>query len=149
GGTACVYADKGSAICDLRNCAFLTPDAAVWWWCVSGGRLNMANCVHNGFHSLVATYRGPLHDVAIDLKRNTFAANEVLLFCLVAPGIATGAGPNANAISLRASENVLCSLGALVQFNQTAEFLANNKGLQPNEAKDLLRRLVRWYDDRN
>jgi hypothetical protein len=149
GGTACVYADKESAVCDLRNCAFLTPDAAVWWWCGVGGRLHMANCLHNGFHSLVVTYRGPLHDVAIDLKHNTFAANDVLLFCLVAPGIATHAGGTANAISLNASENVFYSLGALLQFNQTPEFLANHKELQPNEAKDLLRRLVRWHDERN
>jgi WD40 repeat protein len=150
GGTACVYGDKGSPVCDVRNCAFLTPDAAAWWWCGSGGRLTIANCLHNGFHSLVMTYRGPLRDVTIDLRRNTFAANEILLFSLVAPGIATDDDPNANAVSLHASENVFCSLGALLQFNQTAEFLANNKEkLRPNEAKDLLRRLVRWHDDRN
>jgi hypothetical protein len=101
GGTACVFADKGAPVCDLRNCAFLTPDTAVWWWCASGGRLSMSNCLHNGFHSLAATYRGPLHNVAIDLKGNTFAANTVLLFGLVAPGVAAEAGPNGNAVSLR------------------------------------------------
>jgi WD40 repeat protein len=149
GGTACVYAAKGAPVCDLRNCAFLTPDAAVWWWCESGGRLSMVNCLHNGFHSLVVTYRGPLRDVAIQLKRNTFAANEVFLFCLVAPGIARDAGPDAHAISWHASENVFCSLGPLLQFLQTGEFLANNQELHPHESKDLLRRLVRWHDDRN
>jgi len=149
GGMVCILADREAPLCDIRNCAFLTPDSAVWWPSTSGGRLSMENCVHNGFHSAVVDYRAPAHDVSVKLKRNTFVANEPLVFELIAAGQARLSSPSVKPVSFELYENVLCSEGLLFHFNQSAEFLANNKELRFDEAKDLLRALVAWREERN
>jgi hypothetical protein len=152
GGTVCVYSDKGAASCEVRNCAFLTTDGAVTWWPTSSGQLILENCLHPGYHALVIPYRGPMKDISVKLKRNTFVTESLLLLSLVNAGpeekTALLAAPN-RPISFDTSENILVGASTLLQFDQTQEFLAGNKALTPDEAESLLLRLIGWQDRQN
>src|SRR5262249_34930525 len=123
GGTVCVYSDKEAALCEVRNCAFLTTGSAVAWWSATSGQLIMENCLHPGFHSVVVTYRGPMKDVAVKLKRNTLLAESLVLLSLVSIGSQAQTETSVRPIRFDTSENILVG-GTLLQFDQTAEFVA-------------------------
>jgi uncharacterized protein (TIGR03067 family) len=148
GGTVCIYSDKGARFCEVRNCAFFSVDAAVTWWAASGGQFIMENCLSPGYHAVSLPYRGPLKDVSITLKRNTFVPVAVVHLALVNAGPKEKTEAAVRPIRLDTLENVLGG-ETLLRFEQTQEFLSSHRELRGDETESLLRRLVDWQDREN
>jgi sugar lactone lactonase YvrE len=154
--TGMALAMHRSALCQLRNCEFISTGrdfAAVNWGFPEGGRLVMENCVTlgGGFGLGVVFTAPPARGASARLRQNTLAAGWSVLVQLDVPVAVPGpnASPEETSLTLTAEGNVFDADSAVVALVQTGVSLQRSKALSPAEAEALLPGLLTWRGQRN